>query len=129
MSDEEADSPRRYRVILSDIAEADRDRNYLHVQRIVGTDFAHRCLEHLKRALDGIPVLMGPRIHPIALEESERFGVEVRCLLYRGPTGKSQPAYRILFMIHEPAPDESEGAVLVLRIVHGSRGMPQSSDE
>ena len=62
-----------------------------------------------------------PRSHEIA-QENDLYDVEVRRLLYHGPSKRRGGAtYRILFHVIEPVEGEDEGTVRVLHIWHGAK--------
>jgi plasmid stabilization system protein ParE len=112
---------RRYQVVRAERAEKDQDDAFLRRNGLLGPRVAAEWLKGLDNAIADLANFPGPRSHTIDDLASNRFGVEVRRMLYYGPTGRrSGTPYRVLFTIIEPAPGENEGVVRVLRILHGA---------
>ena len=111
----------RYAVIRAERVEKDRDDAFL---RLSSRDpiYAARWLAGLDHAIAELADFPGPRSHAIDDFASNRFGIEVRRMLYHGPGTRrsTRTPYRVLFTIIEPAPGEDEGIVRVLRILHGA---------
>jgi hypothetical protein len=42
-------------------------------------------------------------------------------MLYRGPSGRSRAAYRVLFIVLPADTAGGEGTIYILRILHGAR--------
>lgn len=123
---------RRLAVFIADQAEADAQNASLRLMRLMGPEYAARWLSDLQRTLHELPDFPGPRAHAIDEEASARYGYEVRRLLYyspqlrqqrrgsRAPSRRGTP-YRVLYTILPPAPDEDEGIIRILRVLHGAQ--------
>jgi plasmid stabilization system protein ParE len=122
---------RRYQVVRSERAEKDLDDAFLRRNGLLGPRAAGEWLKELDYAIDDLANFPGPRSHAIDDFASNRFGLEVRRMLYHGPgkQHRSGTPYRVLFTIIEPAPDE--GIIRVLRILHGASEPfgPEPNDE
>lgn len=111
----------KYAVVLSDPADADRDRfYYAHLLR--DPDYAQKWYVRLAEALADLTEF--PLSHAIDEDASNFYGREVRRLLYYGPTRRrSGVPVRILFTVFPPAPDDppetAEAVILLLRLLHG----------
>ncbi len=113
----------RYLVEFTEPALMEADAAYLSLSTQSGPDYAIRWYEGLFLAAQTLSTL--PRSHAIA-PENDSYGVEVRRLLYSGPSRRtSGRAYRILFYVIEPAADEDEGIVRILHVWHGAKGPPE----
>jgi plasmid stabilization system protein ParE len=111
---------RRYLVEFTEPALVEADAVYLWLSEQTGLEYAIRWYEGLFLAAQELSSL--PRIHAIA-PENERYDVEVRRLLYSGPSGRrGKSVYRLLFYIIEPQESEAEGVVRILHIWHGAKG-------
>ena len=113
--------PRRYIVVEAERIEKDKERAAMRLLRR-NPDHAAQWLASLDLAIADLAGFPGPRSHAVDDLASNRFGLEVRRMLYYG-LGKrrSGTPYRILFTVIEPAPGgESEGIIRVLRILHGA---------
>lgn len=73
----------RYAVIISDQADMEARSAYQWLQENVASEYAGRWLEGLTRAIEGLAVM--PRRHAVA-RENDRHDVEVRRMLYSGPS-------------------------------------------
>ena len=112
--------PPHYFVEWSEPALLEADEAYLGISERSGPDAAFLWYEGLFEAGETLSSM--PRIHPIARED-ERYDIEVRRLLYYGPSKRrSGQIYRILFFIIEPVEDETEGVVRILHVWHGAKG-------
>lgn len=113
--------PPHYLVEWSEPALLEADTAYLAVSGYAGPDDAFRWYAGLFEAGETLSSL--PGIHPIA-PESDQYDVEVRRLLYYGPSKRrGGQVYRILFFIIKPV-EESEGVVRILHVWHGAKGPP-----
>lgn len=116
---QEADAP-HYLVEFTEPALLEADGAYLWFSERVGLEYAIRWYEGLFVAAQRLSSL--PRANAIA-PENDVYDVEVRRLLYYGPSGRrSRNVYRVLFHIIEPLEDESEGIVRILHVWHGTKG-------
>ncbi len=92
--------PVRYLVEFTEPALAEADAAYLWLSEHSSLDYAIRWYEGLFVAAQGLSFL--PRSQAIA-PENDRYDVEVRRLLYYGPSRRrTGTVYRILFYIIEP---------------------------
>jgi len=109
-----------YLVEFTEPAQIEADAVYLWLSERIGLDYAIRWYEGLFLVARELSSL--PRANPIA-PESDRYDVEVRRLLYYGPSKRrGSQAYRLLFHIIEPQEDETEGIVRILHVWHGAKG-------
>ena len=116
------DLPRRYEVAFSDRAAEDRERAYLYLAWFLGPDFVDGWDTALGRVIAQLGEFPGPRANPVDEEVSLIFGRETRRLLFAGTRShRLRTAYRVLYVVIEPAQGEAEGAIRVLRILHGSQ--------
>lgn len=116
-------------VVVSDRADADRDKVYLRLNLLVGPEYASRWVAGLQQALESLPDFPGPLSHAVDEEASILFGQEVRRALYRPPGSKrSVMAYRVLFVL-SPPDEENEVTLLILRILHGAQSLTAASSE
>lgn len=125
-------SLRRYRIERTERAEMDQDDAFLRLNRLLGPRAAGDWLAGLVKAVAGLVEFPSPRSHAIDEAAGDRYGLEVRRMLYFGSRNRrSHTPYRVLFTIIEPAPGEDEGVVRVLRILHGASDpfSPQPGDE
>jgi len=121
MLEQDSDGP-HYLVEFTEPAQIEADAVYLWFSERVGLDYAIRWYEGLLLAARELSSL--PRANPIA-PESDRYDVEVRRLLYYGPSKRrGRQVYRLLFHIIEPQEQEDEGVVRILHIWHGAKGPP-----
>lgn len=119
MADDMDDELPRYLVEFTEPALIEADAAYLNLSTQRGPDYAILWYEGLFLAAQTLSTL--PRSHAIA-PENDAYGVEVRRLLYSGPSRRSSGrAYRILFYVIEPAEDEEEGTVRILHVWHGAK--------
>ena len=103
----------RYRVEISDVAQAEADAAYLWISQF-SPDRAAKWYDGLLTAIESLSEF--PLRCPIA-PENDRFAPELRQLIY----GRITSAYRILFTIFE-SPDPSEDPeVRILHVRHGAR--------
>lgn len=119
---ENGEATPRYTVIVADLADADARSAHLRLGENVSPDYADRWLEGLARTIEGLALM--PRRHAVA-RENDLYDVEVRRVLYSGPSGRhgrGRIIYRILFHIIEPSAEDPEGVVRVLHIWHGALG-------
>ena len=108
-----------YSVVVSDQADADLDRIYLRLLRISLAD-ASAWQAGYEAALTSLTSL--PHRCPKARDGDSYPNVVVRQLYY----GK----YRLLFYVIEADADETEGTVVVLRVLYGSQSLrPEKSEE
>ena len=121
-SEQSSDGQPRYLVEFTEVAQAEADAVYLWLSERVGLDYAIRWYEGLLLAARELSAL--PRANSIA-PESDRYDVEVRRLLYYGPSKRrGSQTYRRLFYVIEPQADETEGVVRILHVWHGAKGPP-----
>jgi plasmid stabilization system protein ParE len=118
-------------VEFSDRAVDDRDRIFLYLNSL-SIEFARLWLEGLMSAIKDMAD--APRHQPIASEADTIAlpGQEIRRLLYFGPggrKGRNRSAWRVLYLVIEPLPDEEEGILRVLRILHSSQDSGDSSGD
>ena len=113
---------RRFEVIRAERAELDQDKAVLRWNRVLGPRAANEWIAGLIKAIAALAEFPGPRSHPKDEDACDRFGIEVRRMLYYGPSKRrSGTPYRVLFTVIEPAPGgEHEGIIRVLRILHGA---------
>lgn len=97
----------RYRVVTQPRARADALANFRWLAER-SPQAAARWLAGLQRAV--VKLAENPLRHPVAVEESERFGIEIRQCLY----GKRCGVFRILFAIERDT-------ISVLAIRHSSQ--------
>jgi plasmid stabilization system protein ParE len=114
------DSPHRYVIQLSEVAEADIDS---HTFYLLGRspDIAGRWAHDLQSGLDSLEVF--PRRCPVAPEHSA-FGYEVRQLLF----GSGRGMVRVFFVVRDEPSDEPP-VVHVLRLIHASRSLAADNDD
>lgn len=117
--EQETDAP-HYLVEFTEPALVEADGVYLWLSEQTGLEYAIRWYEGLFIAAQSLSSL--PHSNAIA-PESDRYDVEVRRLLYYGPSRRrGRSPYRILFYIIEPQEDETAGVVRILHIWHGAKG-------
>ena len=114
-------------VTRKETIEAEVDLLLARVARLRGVDYATRWDEGLSVAIESLGDFPGPRSFPRVIGESERRRADVRMRLYSGPDKKPAPsvACHIVFALYDPVqgeaselhPDETEGRVLVLRVI------------
>lgn len=120
-----------WRIEISDRAAMERESAFLRFAAR-DLDTAARWLEGLIRAVAALAEFPGPRAYAIA-RESDRYGVEVRRMLYFGPgkrRGKS--VYRVLFHVIEPDASGEAGIIRILHFYHGAQNTdppPVNSDD
>lgn len=116
--DQDAGLP-RYLVEFTEPALLEADAAYLWFSEHMGLEYAIRWYEGLFLAAEELSSL--PRTNAIA-PENDIYDVEVRRLLYYGPSGRrGRNVYRVLFHIIEPQADEAEGVVRILHVWHGTK--------
>ena len=119
---QQTDLPRRYLVEFTEPALMEADAAYLSLSERAGPEYAIRWYEGLFEAAQGLSSF--PHSHAVA-PENDIYGVEVRRLLYSGPSRRrGGSVYRVLFYIIEPQEDEAEGVVRILHVWHGARRPP-----
>lgn len=117
---EQDSEPARYLVEWTEPALLEADAAYLRLSQYPSPDYAILWYEGLFVAGETLSML--PRIHSVA-PENEDYNVEIRRLLYHGPSGRrSSRVYRLLFYIIEPQQDETEGVVRIIHVWHGAKG-------
>jgi plasmid stabilization system protein ParE len=106
-------------VTRKETIEAEVDLLLARVARLRGVDYATRWDEGLSVAIESLGDFPGPRSFPRVIGESERRRADVRMRLYSGPDKKPAPsvACHIIFALYDPVQDETEGRVLVLRVI------------
>ena len=89
------------------------------VARLRGPDYAARWDEGLSVAIESLGDFPGPRSFPRAVQESEKRRADIRMRLYSGPDKKPTPsvACHVVFALYDPVQEETEGRVLVLRVI------------
>ncbi len=124
----------KYVVVVSDQADADRDRlNLFYMRR--DTEFGKRWDAELQITLAELTGFPGPLSHARDEAASVLFGREVRRLLYYGPTRRRTGVpTRILFTLLPPDPNEpsetAETVILLLRLLHGAQALlPDDTEE
>lgn len=116
---QQPEASRRYLVEFTEPALIEVDAAYLWVSEQSGPEYAIRWYAGLFEAAQGLYSL--PRVYAVA-PENDIYGVEVRRLLYSGPSRRrGGNVYRILFYIIEPQEDEAEGVVRILHVWHGAK--------
>lgn len=112
------DNPLLYAVEYSEPAEIELEAEHSRLADIVSEEFADRWQDGLLAEINRLALF--PTCHDVA-PENDLYDVEVRRLLYHGPTRRrGKPTYRILFYIIEPTP-EDHGIVRVLHVWHGAQ--------
>lgn len=93
-----------YAFVVSDPAEADRDRLFLYYSRD-DPSFGKRWYDELQISLDNMGEFPGPLSHARDEAASDYFGREVRQMLCYGPTRRrtGRPV-RVLFTVPPPDP-------------------------
>jgi plasmid stabilization system protein ParE len=111
--------PLAWEVILTDVAEGERESLFLNVGKARGPDYARRWLTSLVDTTDAIAEFPGPRSFPQSHPESERRREEVRYRIYGGPDKKTtlSVSCHIFFAIFDPRQGEESGRILILRII------------
>ena len=99
------DSPRRYRIEVSDTAVLEADAIYLWIGQ-GDPERADRWYRELQKVYEGLEIFPSRNI---ALSDQPH--------VHRTLHGQ----YRVVYLVIEPSDDESEGTVRILRVVHGSR--------
>ena len=119
---QESGLPRRYAVIETDQAQAERENAFLFLLPLVGPQFAQEWYDGLLLAIAELPQFPGPLSHARDEEASAHYGYEVRRMLYHGPSGKrrARTPYRVLFTLLPPAEGEDETIIRILRVLHGA---------
>lgn len=118
-----------YVVHETERVEADKQGTFLFINAR-NPAYAGQWLAGLNRAITALADFPGPLSHARDEEACILFGYEVRRMLYRGPARRaSGSAYRVLFTLLPPSPDEGETTILVLRVLHGAQPLlPQTSE-
>ncbi len=129
MNRRQEDSPPQYVVVESDRFADDRDQAVLGFNGRLGPEQANAWYKGLTQALDDLPGFPGPLSHARDEDASDRYGREIRRLLYYGPSRRrSGTPVRILFTILPPDPDEppetAESVIFLLRLLHGGQVLP-----
>ena len=111
------EEPILWELMVSDLAEAERETLFLSIGRQRGPEYARRWLDSLVDVTNAIVAFPGPRSHPRNSSESERRRAEVRTRLYRGPDRQnpSTVACKIVFSIYDPTQQQETGQVRILR--------------
>lgn len=114
-----AEFPLPWEVILTDVADGEREALFLNIGKARGPDYARRWLTSLVDTTDAIAEFPGPRSFPQSHTESERRREEVRYRIYGGPDKKSVSSIscHIFFAIFDARQGEESGRILILRIV------------
>ncbi len=115
----------KYVFVLSDPAEADRDRLYLFYSRH-DSEFGKRWEAELQIALEALTSFPGPLSHARDEEASAYYAREVRRMLYYGPTKRRTAIpVRVLYTVLPPDPLEpletTESVIFLLRFLHGAQ--------
>ena len=119
---EQDSEPMRYLVEWTEPALLEADAAYLRLSQNAGPDYA--ALWYAGLFIAGETLSSLPRMHSVA-PENERYNVEVRRLLYYGPSGRhGKRVHRLLFYVIEPQQDETEGVVRIMHVWHGAKGPP-----
>jgi hypothetical protein len=101
-------------------AEADIDAAHAWLSMQVSIDYADRWQELFE---DLHRLTYHPSKFAVA-PESGVLAIELRRMLYYGPSGRrqrGQVVYRVLYRIVEPEGDRDSSTVYVLRVRHGSK--------
>lgn len=124
----------KYVVVVSDQADADRDRlNLFYMRR--DTQFGKRWDAELQITLAELTGFPGPLSHAKDEAAAALFGREVRSLRYYGPTQRRTGVpTRLLFTLLPPDPNEppetDETVILLLRLLHGAQALlPDDPEE
>ena len=114
------EGPSTYEVRLTEPAEVEVEAEHARLADLVSPEYADRWRDGLLAEIGKLALF--PARHEVALE-NDLYDVEVRRLLYFGPTKRRRAAstYRILFYIVEPLPGEAQGLVRVLHVWHGTQ--------
>jgi len=119
------DLPPRYIVVDSDRYDSDRDAQYLHLNRLIGPDYAVQWLDDLEQTISDLTDFPGPLSHARDNDASDHFHREVRRLLYYGPTRRRGVPVRVLFTLLPPdpadPPEQAETVIFLLRLFHSSQ--------
>lgn len=108
----------RYQVQYTEPAEIEIDAEHLRLADIVSEQYADRWQDSPLEKIDSL--VLFPASHEVA-PENVRYDVEVRRLLYHGPSRRrGGTSYRVLFHIIEP-PENEQGQVIVLHVWHGAQ--------
>lgn len=123
--DQPEEGPPRY--VLHETERYEVDRDALFFERLArDPDYAGRWLKRLGEVTDQLVTFPGPLSHAREEDASDRYGREVRRLLYHGPTRRRTKApVRVLFTILPPdpadPPEDAEAVILLLRLLHGGQ--------
>jgi plasmid stabilization system protein ParE len=106
-----------WELMVTDIADAEREALFLSIGRQRGPEYARRWLDSLVDATNAILMFPGPRSCPTNSYESERRRAEVRTRLYRGPDSQNPAAVacKIVFSVYDPTQQQETGQVRILR--------------
>ena len=108
-----------WEVILTDVAEAEREALFLNFGKARGPEYARRWLAGLIDATDAIATFPGPRSFSPSVSESERRREEIRYHIYGGPDRKysSTVSCHVFFAVFDARQGEESGRILILRVV------------
>lgn len=120
-----------WELLVTDIAEAEREALFLSIGRQRGPEYARRWLDRLVQATEAITTFPGPRSFPGNTPESERRRAEVRTRLYHGPDRQNSPAVacKIVFSVYDPTQQDEFGQVRILRYLKAQGHAAQALDE
>ena len=120
-----------WELMVTDIADAEREALFLSIGRQRGPEYARRWLDSLVDATNAIITFPGPRSFPINPYESERRRAEVRTRLYRGPNHLNpvSVACKIVFSAYDPTQQQETGQVRILRYLKAQGQAAQALNE
>ena len=112
------DEAPRYQVHYTEPAEIEIDAEHSRLADIVPEQYADRWQDGLLDKIDSLALF--PTSHEVA-PENVQYDVEVRRLLYHGPSRRrGGTSYRVLFRIVDPT-DSEQGLVIILHVWHGAQ--------
>ena len=112
------DEPKSYQVQYTEPAKIEIEAEHSRLAELVSEKYADRWQDGLIAEIDRLALF--PASREVA-RENTHYDVEVRRLLYHGPSRRrGGVTYRILFHIVE-AVDDAAGVVIILHVWHGAR--------
>lgn len=119
-----------WELMVTDIADAEREALFLSIGRQRGPEYARRWLDSLVDATNAIGLFPGPRSFPMNIYESERRRAEVRTCLYPGPNRQNPPsvACKVIFAVYDPTQLEETGQIRILRYLKAQGQDAQALD-
>ena len=128
MMDEEPDIS--WVVTISDLADADIEAAYQYQITFTEAATVEEWVRGFYFALLSLGDFPGPYANSIDEAATLRRGQEVRRLLYRGTKKRPRSfAYKAFYRAIAPLPGETDGTIVVDRIVHGASNYPNDAPD